>query len=163
MSRGPAGLAIRPATPADRAALDEQAMLLNRFEEPFAHDRRLDLPGGMESVDTLLQRVADTGGALLVAERDGGVVGHMALWFDRMPPFVREELRDYAYIGDLFVREAHRGQGIGRALIAEAERLARARGVARILLGVLPGNPAEALYRRLGYRTYALELAKNLG
>jgi ribosomal protein S18 acetylase RimI-like enzyme len=60
------------------------------------------------------------------------------------------------------VREAHRGQGIGRALVAEAERLARARGVARILMGVLPGNPAEALYRRLGYRTYAVELAKDL-
>jgi len=152
---------IRPATPADRPALDEQAQALNVFEEPFSHDRRLDLAGGVESVATLLERTAN-GGALLVAEIDGAVVAHMALWFDRMPPFVREELRDYAYLGDLFVREAHRGQGIGRALVAEAERLARARGVARILLGVLPGNPAEALYRRLGYRTYAVELAKDL-
>ncbi len=153
---------IRPATPADRAALDEQAQALNVFEEPFAHDRRLDLAGGSESAATLLERTAN-GGALLVAEIDGTVVGHMALWFERMPPFVREELRDYAYLGDLFVREAHRGRGLGRALVAEAERLARARGVARILLGVLPGNPAEALYRRLGYRTYAVELAKDLG
>jgi GNAT superfamily N-acetyltransferase len=86
----------------------------------------------------------------------------MALRFDRMPPFVREELRDYAYLGDLFVRAPHRSQGIGRALIAEAERLAHARGVKRILLGVLPGNPAEAVYRKLGYRTYAIELAKDL-
>ena len=154
-------LVIRPATPADRPALDEQAQALNVFEEPFSYDRRLDLAGGVESVATLLERTAN-GGALLVAEIDGAVVAHMALWFDRMPPFVREELRDYAYLGDLFVREAHRGQGIGRALVAEAERLARARGVARILLGVLPGNPAEALYRRLGYRTYAVELAKDL-
>jgi len=154
-------LVIRPATPADRPALDEQAQALNVFEEPFSYDRRLDLAGGVESVATLLERTAN-GGALLVAEIDGAVVAHMALWFDRMPPFVREELRDYAYLGDLFVREAHRGQGIGRALVAEAERLARARGVARILLGVLPGNPAEALYRRLGYRAYAVELAKDL-
>jgi len=154
-------LVIRPATEADRPALDAQAQGLNLFEEPFSHDRRLDLQGGVDSVATLLERTAD-GGALLVAEIDGAVVGHMALWFDRMPPFVREELRDYAYLGDLFVREAHRSQGIGRALIAEAERLARARGVKRILLGVLPGNPAEAVYRKLGYRTYALELAKDL-
>lgn len=154
-------LVIRPATEADRAALDEQAQALNVFEEPFSHDRRLDLAGGAESVATLLERTAN-GGALLVAETDGAVVGHMALWFDRMPPFVREDLRDYAYLGDLFVRQAHRGQGIGRALVAEAERLARARGVARILLGVLPGNPAETLYRKLGYRTYAQELIKDL-
>ncbi len=157
-----ARFAIRPATAADRAALDEQAQALNVFENPFSHDRRLDLAGGQESAATLLERTAD-GGAMLVAEIDGTVVGHMALWFERMPPFVREELRDYAYLGDLFVREAHRGRGLGRALVAEAERLARARGVARILLGVLPGNPAEALYRRLGYRTYAVELAKDLG
>ncbi len=154
-------LVIRPATEADRAALNEQAQALNVFEEPFSHDRRLDLQGGVESVATLLDRTAN-GGALLVAELEGAVVGHMALWFDRMPPFVREELRDYAYLGDLFVREPHRSQGIGRALIAEAERLARARGVKRILLGVLPGNPAEAVYRTLGYRTYAIELAKDL-
>jgi GNAT superfamily N-acetyltransferase len=152
---------IRPATAADRPALDEQAQALNVFENPLSHDRRLDLAGGQESAATLLERTAH-GGAMLVAEIDGTVVGHMALWFERMPPFVREELRDYAYLGDLFVREAHRGQGIGRALVAEAERLARARGVARILMGVLPGNPAEALYRRLGYRTYAVELAKDL-
>ena len=156
------GLVIRPAAAADRAALDEQAQLLNRYEEPFAHDRRLDAAGGVESVATLLARTAE-GGALLVAELDGRVVGHMALWFERMPPFVREALRDYAYLGDLFVREAHRGRGIGRALIAEAERLARARGAARILLGVLPGNPAEAVYRKLGYRPYAVEMAKDLG
>ena len=156
------GLVIRPAAAADRAALDEQAQLLNRYEEPFAHDSRLDAAGGVESVATLLARTAE-GGALLVAELDGRVVGHMALWFERMPPFVREALRDYAYLGDLFVREAHRGRGIGRALIAEAERLARARGAARILLGVLPGNPAEAVYRKLGYRPYAVEMAKDLG
>ena len=154
-------LVIRPATTADRPALDEQPQALNVFEDPFSHDRRLDLAGGVESAATLLERTGN-GGALLVAEIDGAVVGHMALWFERMPPFVREELRDYAYLGDLFVREPHRGQGIGRALIAEAERLARARGVRRILLGVLPGNPAEALYRKLGYRTYAVELAKDL-
>ena len=154
-------LVIRPATAADRPALDAQAQGLNVFEDPFSRDRRLDLAGGVESMATLLERTAN-GGALLVAELDGAVVAHMALWFERMPPFVREELRDYAYLGDLFVREPHRGQGIGRALVAEAERLARARGVARILLGVLPGNPAEALYRRLGYRTYAVELAKDL-
>ena len=153
---------IRPATPADRVALEEQAQLLNLYEESFAADRRLDREGGREAVDDLYARVDETGGHLLVAEVNGAVVGHMALWFDRMPPFAREELRDYGYIGDLFVRTAHRGRGIGAALVGEAERLARARGVRRILLGVLAGNPAEAAYLKLGYRHYALEMIKEL-
>ena len=155
-------IVIRPATPADRASLDEQARLLNQFEDAFSHDRRIDHAGGVASIDQLYQQVAKAGGAICVAELDGAVVGHIVLWFDRMPPFVREELRDIAYIGDLFVRAAHRGQGIGAALIAEAERIAAARGMPRILLGVLTGNPAEAVYRKLGYRPYALEMAKDL-
>lgn len=155
-------LLIRPATEADRPALDEQAMLLNRFEEPFAGDRRMDAAGGAEAVSHLRETVAKSAGAMRVAELDGAVVGHMVMWFDRFPPFVRADLRDYAYLGDLFVREAHRGRGIGAALIAEAEAIARARGVPRILLGVLTGNPAEGAYRRLGYRPYALEMIKDL-
>jgi ribosomal protein S18 acetylase RimI-like enzyme len=153
---------LRPATPDDRASLDEQAMLMNVYEEPFAGDRRLDRAGGVLSVDELHRRVAEDGGAMVVAELGGVVVGHMVLWFGRMPPFVREELRDYAYLGDLFVRAAHRKRGIGRALVAEAERIARARGVKRIWLGVLHGNPAEAAYRRMGYRDYALDMIKDL-
>jgi GNAT superfamily N-acetyltransferase len=156
-------LLIRPATAADRPALDEQAMLLNRYEEPFAGDRRMDAAGGVEAVSHLRETVAKSSGEMRVAELDGTVVGHMVMWFDRMPPFVRAELRDYAYLGDLFVREAHRGKGIGAALIAEAEAIARARGVRRILLGVLTGNPAEAAYRKLGFRGYALEMIKDLG
>lgn len=156
------GLLIRPATEADRPALDEQAMLLNIFEEPFAGDRRMDAAGGVDAVGHLRDTVAKSAGEMRVAELDGAVVGHMVMWFDRFPPFVRAELRDYAYIGDLFVRDAHRGQGIGAALIAEAEAIARARGVRRILLGVLEGNPAEAAYRKLGFRGYALEMIKDL-
>lgn len=155
-------LVIRPATAADRTALDEQAMRLNIFEEPFAGDRRLDPAGGVEAFDHLHETVAKSAGAIRVAELDGAVVGHMVMWFDRFPPFVRAELRDYAYIGDLFVREAHRGRGIGAALVAEAEAIARARGVPRILLGVIAGNPAEHAYRKLGFRSYALEMIKDL-
>jgi hypothetical protein len=46
----------------------------------------------------------------------------------------------------------------------EAERLAMARGVGRIMVGVVAGNSAaEALYDQLGFAPYAIELAKDLG
>jgi GNAT superfamily N-acetyltransferase len=58
----------------------------------------------------------------------------------------------YAYVSELFVREENRGAGVATALMAEAERLAVARGVGRIMVGVVAGNSAaESLYSHLGF------------
>ena len=138
-------------------------MLLNLFEEAIAHDRRLDLTGGAATIDRLFERVAECDGAVVVAEWQGAVIGHMFLVFDRMGPYVREDRRDYAMVADLFVRTAHRGRGVGQALLAEAERLATARGVPRLMIGVLSGNDkAVRAYRHYGFSPYALELSKDL-
>ncbi len=154
---------IRPATPADRAALDEQELGLNLFENDLVGDRNTTAAGATAAMDRLHQRATDSGGVILVAERDGAVIAHLVLAFERFGPYVREELRDYALVADLFVRAAHRGRGIGRALIAEAERRAIERNMPRILLGVVHGNhAAERSYRRQGFRDYALELIKTL-
>ena len=156
-------LVIRPATPSDRIALDEQEQGLNLFENGLVGDRQVTRAGATTAMDRLIERAGENGGTILVAEFDGAVVGHLVLTFERMGPFIREEHRDYAYIADLFVRSALRSQGIGAALIAEAERRAIARGMKRILLGVVHGNTgAERTYRRQGYRDYALEMIKDL-
>ena len=104
-----------------------------------------------------------TGGAAFLAERKGRVVGHLFLTFEEDAAYVREPLRPYAYVSELYVREEARGQGIGRALLLEAERHAAARGVGRLMIGVLAGNArAEALYRRMGFAPHAIEMAKRL-
>ena len=55
------------------------------------------------------------------------------------------------YLEDLYVRPAWRGLGVGRALLAEVGRIARARGGGRLEWSVLDWNaPAIAFYRRLG-------------
>jgi GNAT superfamily N-acetyltransferase len=155
---------IRPAAPQDETALAEQFLAINRYEDPISRDRWTDAASGPASLETCRARVRETGGHALVAELDGRVVGHMFLWFETDPVFVRAPLRRHAYVADLFVRAEHRGTGIGTALLAEAERLARAAGMPRIKLGVLAGNDgAEALYRRVGFRPYAIEMMKPLG
>ena len=57
------------------------------------------------------------------------------------------------FVIDLYVRPAARGQGLGRALMAEAERLCRAAGGGALLWGVLHQNAAAmAFYETLGAR-----------
>jgi len=60
--------------------------------------------------------------------------------------------RPLVNVHDLVVDAAHRGRGIGTALLAEVERRARARGACRITLEVNAANEAaQRLYRRLGF------------
>lgn len=63
---------------------------------------------------------------------------------------------DDAWLEDVYVRDAVRGTGLGRALTEFAIERARARGCRRIQLDVNTGNaPAHALYRSLGFESYA--------
>lgn len=158
----PQGFTIRPATAADRPALLEQMLGLNRFEHAITGDRRTDPEGAGESLGAVLARATETGGHVLVAEAGGAVIAHMVLCFERHPPFVAE--RGHGLVADLFVREPWRGRGIGRALLAHAERLTRERGLKRLLIGLVAGNDgAEATYRRAGFAPYTRTMLKRLG
>jgi len=56
----------------------------------------------------------------------------------------------------LYVRSAHRGKGLGRALAEAAIAAAREAGCARIVLDTLPKmSEAQGLYRTLGFRPIA--------
>ena len=154
---------IRPARASDHAALVEQYLGLNLHEDPITHDRVTDRAGAEESLAAAEAWVRKTNGVVLVAEVNGRVVGHLFLTFEEAPPFVRKELRAYAYIAELFVRAEARRMGVARALLAAAERIARERGVSRILVSALAGNiPAETTYERAGFAAYATELIKKL-
>lgn len=61
-------------------------------------------------------------------------------------------------IHDIVVSKEYRGTGVGRALFAEIETIAREAGACKITLEVLEGNaPAKALYASLGYGDYVLD------
>jgi GNAT superfamily N-acetyltransferase len=83
----------------------------------------------------------------LIADADGEAVGY-AVFFATFSTF---ECRPGLWIEDLFVREARRGQGIGRALLAHVAALAVDRGCARLEWSALDWNePALRFYEALG-------------
>jgi diamine N-acetyltransferase len=82
-----------------------------------------------------------------IAAWDGEAAG-FALWFYSFSTF---RGRHGIYLEDLFVRPAHRGRGIGRALFANLARRCAAEGLPRLEWSVLDWNePALGFYRRLG-------------
>ena len=54
-------------------------------------------------------------------------------------------------------------KGAFRAMLALAEAHARAAGCRRLHIGVLAGNnDAERIYRKAGFRSYAIEMVQEL-
>ena len=83
-----------------------------------------------------------------VAE-DNDVVAYLAVEVHR------EGEKEYVYLDDLSVAEKYRSQGIGSALIHEAEGYAKDIGIQHILFHVEKSNTkAFQLYERLGYKVY---------
>ena len=89
-----------------------------------------------------------------LAGADGSdVVGSAVLCRQPVTRLARAAYPDTPELGYLQVRAGARGNGVGTALIAFAEHLARERDEPAMTLGVGLDNPrARALYRRHGYR-----------
>lgn len=82
-----------------------------------------------------------------VAEVDDMIVG-CALWFLNFSTWRGVH---GLYLEDLFVQPAHRGAGIGRALLARLAEVCAERGLARLEWSVLDWNePSIGFYRSLG-------------
>jgi GNAT superfamily N-acetyltransferase len=86
---------------------------------------------------------------VLLAE-DGGVVVGFALFFHNYSTF---RGKPCIHLEDLFVEPAHRGRGLGKALLRALARLAVERGCARVEWSVLNWNePSIRFYELLGAR-----------
>ena len=84
---------------------------------------------------------------VIFAVVEGKEVG-FALFFHNFSTFLG---RAGIYLEDLYVEPAHRGQGIGTALLRELARIAVARGCGRLEWWCLDWNtPSIEFYRSLG-------------
>ncbi len=84
---------------------------------------------------------------VLLALWDGSPAG-IAIFFHNFSTFLGQP---GIYLEDLFVDIDQRGKGIGKALLIELARLAKARGCGRLDWSVLDWNaPSIEFYKRLG-------------
>jgi RimJ/RimL family protein N-acetyltransferase len=142
-----AGTVIRLADPADAPALVDLGRAIGREPGGWLITTS-DWRSAAEERRYLKALRRHEHAAVYVAEsEEGKIVGRLSLARDPHPAS-----RHVADLG-LMVAEGHRRQGIGRALLEQAVRWARAHGVRKLELHVFPHNEAAiALYEDFGFR-----------
>ncbi|PKU25882.1 GNAT family N-acetyltransferase [Telmatospirillum siberiense] len=138
-------LASRPADAAARALID--AMVAEDFI-----DRCPGLPDGMAADMAMLQVRARRDGYRRQYSHAGPADGEALLTLDREPVGHWWVLwqADLIHLVDLALCRSMRGRGLGTALLAAVCAAADGEGLP-VTLSVSPANPAQRLYRRLGF------------
>ncbi|WP_270352469.1 GNAT family N-acetyltransferase [Microbacterium testaceum] len=151
-------ITIRPFALSDEdavVALWHEAGLTRPWNDPHADIRRkltvqpelflvaVDTPGGGDEADPAVaddaapDRAATDTAQTIVGSVMAGYDGHRG------------------WLSYLAAASSHRGRGIGRALVAEAERLLLERGCPKVQLMVRPDNAAaRGFYDALGYEPF---------
>jgi GNAT superfamily N-acetyltransferase len=97
----------------------------------------------------LRERLQTGDSTVLIAERDRRFLGFAQLY----PSFSSVSMKRVWILNDLFVAPAHRRAGVGRALMAAAEDLARATAAKGLVLATQKTNAtAKALYEARGWK-----------
>jgi ribosomal protein S18 acetylase RimI-like enzyme len=154
---------IRPAVPADEAALGRYGGALMRQHHEFDPRRflRSDRPEAGYG-RFLVSQLADPECVVFVAERGGEVVGYA---YAGLEPMSWKDLRAACgYLHDVFVDERARGAGIGERLVRAACAWLESRGAPRVvLMSAAQNETAQRLFDRLGFRRTMVEMTREAG
>jgi ribosomal protein S18 acetylase RimI-like enzyme len=134
---------VRPALTVDHDLVEAFARLIPQLSSSSPPPDR----------DALAAIVDNPGSVLFIAVHDGTIVGSLTLALYRIPTGVK------AWIEDVVVDTAARGQGVGDALNRAAIDEARRRGAKNVSLTSRPSREAaNRLYQRLGFERYDTNL-----
>jgi GNAT superfamily N-acetyltransferase len=163
MTRMPSPIAIRRANRGDAPALGRLGGLLLRQHHGF--DARRFIPPGDDPEGGyawfLGRQLERDDGVVLVAERDGAVVGYA--WAGIEPRSWKELRDECAFLHDIVVDAEARGHGVARALIDAVVAWSRARDMPRLMLWTAEANaPAQRLFAARGFRLTMREMTLEL-
>ena len=149
---------VLPVDYTDHAHREALVMLLNAYA--------LDPMGGGEGLtkdvkDRLCDELAQRPQAFsFIAWNGSGPQTQAVGLINCMEGYSTFKAKPLMNIHDIAVLPTHRGAGVGQALLAAAEQLARQRGCCKLTLEVLTGNHrALSSYLRFGFAPYALDPA----
>lgn len=133
-------LKIRPAEPGD---LEAVASLFDAYRQFYRQPA--DREGALRFIRA---RLIEGDSRILLAELEGRAAGFVQIY----PVFSSVRLGRLMILNDLFVAEAIRGQGVGRALLEAACEMARQDGAVGLVLETESTNQkAQRLYDRAGW------------
>ena len=154
---------IRPARAADFNAVGKLGALLVRTHHDFDPQRFIAATSRTESGygSYLRSLLDDPDIVILVAERDGNVVGYTYAGIEGTDYMSLRGPAGALY--DIVVDPAQRGQGIGRLLLDATLAALKARGAPRVILETAERNPtAQRLFERAGFRRTMIEMTREL-
>jgi ribosomal protein S18 acetylase RimI-like enzyme len=152
---------VRAANLSDVPALGRLGALLVAVHHAFDPERFIAVTPATEQgyAAFLAAEIERPDALVLIAEAEGGVVGYA---YGALEGSDFMALRGPAGIlYDLLVDPGHRGQGIGRALLAAALEALAARGAPRILISAAEGNEAaQRMFAAAGFRRTMIEMTR---
>ena len=132
-----------------RLASETDGPAIGRLMVDFNTEFGDPIPPAEVTGERIGAHVASGEATVLLAGDDSGNDAGLAVL--RFRPALYEDGLD-SYLEELYVAPALRGQGIGRALLEEAMRLAKERGAIRMDLGTEEDDTAaRALYESAGF------------
>lgn len=148
-------LTIRVATPDDIDIVVSLRIALLRAHADNAIYGRLRPDVEERAYKLFARQLASPGEVMLLAERDGRVIGCLRCVRSVGSPLL--EPAEYAYISSVYVRPEARRGGVLRALMAEAERWCAERGLREMRLHNAADNDvASATWQALGFEVVEL-------
>lgn len=156
-----ASTTIRPATLADMPAVGRLGALLVREHHEFDPQRFIAaMPGTEKGYGSYLgSQLAEPNVIILVAERDGKVIGYSYSGVEGTDYMALRGPAGAMY--DIVVDPDHRQQGVGRMLVDATLDALKSKSVPRVVLSTAEKNAAaQRLFDRAGFRRTMIEMTR---
>ena len=158
MPDDPADIRVRPITP---APADVEALRALRIEALRLHPTALTADLGeaeRRPLDEWRRQAEAAGGdgTTVIFRAEGEPAGDLAGMAGVYTP-PQPKLAHSAIVWGVYVRAAHRGQGVGTRLVRACVDWARAKGYVGMKLSAVQDNAAIRCYERCGFVTYGVE------
>jgi GNAT superfamily N-acetyltransferase len=140
---------VRPARMRDLESVVALRIALLREHPDHPIYGRLRTEIDRRARDLFASQLRATNETILLAELDDAVVGILRCVESTGSPLL--EPARYAYVSSVYVRPASRRRGVLRALLAEAERWCRPRGLSEMRLHNVAGSTAERAWDAMGF------------